>query len=271
LDFIGGNLKRAFSLIELTIVLIIIGIILSLVVKGTSVIKSAKIKRDYNNYILRLKDDIYKYQDKMLSLRGYAAILGDGKENGGFEDITDGFVDTDNQSIKNSTVATLLNSNLNTTIHVLTDYNGKETPYKLGTNHIVDYIKLVDKDIDKIFRFGNGKEGFIYTSTLGNKIHIYLGADREDEEVGNLLIIYNPSLEEAISYDTITDGQMDGEEGDMILLGYKYDSNSCTPKTNNNCIYKSGTCISKGIEKGCPFPGCSKESISEIILGLKIK
>ena len=264
-------MKRAFSLIELTIVLIIIGIILSLVVKGTSVIKSAKIKRDYNNYILRLKDDIYKYQDKMLSLRGYAAILGDGKENGGFEDITDGFVDTDNQSIKNSTVATLLNSNLNTTIHVLTDYNGKETPYKLGTNHIVDYIKLVDKDIDKIFRFGNGKEGFIYTSTLGNKIHIYLGADREDEEVGNLLIIYNPSLEEAISYDTITDGQMDGEEGDMILLGYKYDSNSCTPKTNNNCIYKSGTCISKGIEKGCPFPGCSKESVSEIILGLKIK
>ena len=264
-------MKKAFSLIELTIVLIIMGILFSFIMKGTSIIKNAKIKRDYNNYVLRLKDDIYKYQDKMLSLRGYAAILGDGKENGGFEDITDGFVDTDDLNVKNSTIATLLNSSLNTTIHVLTDYNGAEEPYKLGTNHIVDYIKLVDKDIDKIFRFGNGKEGFIYTSTTSRKIHIYLGADKEGEMVGNLLVIYNPSLEEAISYDTITDGRMNGEKGDMLLLGYKYNPNFCNPQTNNNCICQSGVCISKGIEKGCPFPGCQKDSISEIILGLVIR
>ncbi len=260
-------MKKAFSLIELVIVLIIIGILMTLVMKASSIVKDAKIKKDFANYILRLKDDIYKYEDWALSSKGYAAIIGDGKENGGFEDTTDGFVDTDEGTTFNSTISDLLGSSLPSNVHVLTSYDGTQKPYKPETNHVTDYLKIVDKDIDKVFKIGKGDEGYIYFSALGKEVHLYLGKDQYSSNPTNAIIIFNPDLQEAISYDTMVDGIMNGEDGKLVLLGYKY-SSSCSPKSTDNCKCNSGICIAKNLTQGCPYPSCKSEEVKNVILGL---
>ncbi len=260
-------MKKAFSLIELVIVLIIIGILMTFVMKGSSIVKDAKIKKDFANYILRLKDDIYKYEDWALSSKGYAAIIGDGKENGGFEDTTDGFVDTDEGTTFNSTISDLLGSSLPSNVHVLTSYDGTQKPYKPETNHVTDYLKIVDKDIDKVFKIGKGDEGYIYFSALGKEVHLYLGKDQYSSNPTNAIIIFNPDLQEAISYDTMVDGIMNGEDGKLVLLGYKY-SSSCSPKSTDNCKCNSGICIAKNLTQGCPYPSCKSEEVKNVILGL---
>ncbi|OAG28612.1 prepilin-type N-terminal cleavage/methylation domain-containing protein [Thermodesulfatator autotrophicus] len=62
--------KKGFTLVELAIVLVIIGIILGGVLKGQEIIKNAKIKRLYNDYQGYVAA-IYTYQER------YGALPGD--------------------------------------------------------------------------------------------------------------------------------------------------------------------------------------------------
>ncbi|AEH45744.1 methylation site [Thermodesulfatator indicus DSM 15286] len=61
--------KKGFTLVELAIVLVIIGIILGGILKGQEIIKNAKIKRLYNDY-KGIVAAIYTYQDRYHSLPG---------------------------------------------------------------------------------------------------------------------------------------------------------------------------------------------------------
>ncbi len=61
--------QKGFTLVELAIVLVIIGIILGAVLKGQEIIKNAKIKRLYNDYMGYL-GAINTYQDRYSALPG---------------------------------------------------------------------------------------------------------------------------------------------------------------------------------------------------------
>jgi len=89
-----GN-RRAFTLVELAIVLVIIGIILGAILKGQELINNAKMKRMYNQYRETVAA-IYTYYDRygkfpgddnLATSRGWTTQDGDGDGliDGGFE------------------------------------------------------------------------------------------------------------------------------------------------------------------------------------------
>jgi len=54
-----------FTLIEMAIVLVIIGLILAGVMKAKDVIRNAQVKEFTNNFVLAWKDITYTYYDKI--------------------------------------------------------------------------------------------------------------------------------------------------------------------------------------------------------------
>ena len=79
--------RRGFTLVELAIVLVIIGIILGAVLKGKDLINSAKIKKFYNQYVQAWELQINTYYDRT------GQVLGDGIVNGGTQANIDGYFD----------------------------------------------------------------------------------------------------------------------------------------------------------------------------------
>ena len=84
----GFKMKRSgFTLIELSIVLVIIGLIIGGVMKGKDLIASAEQKKILNTWIKGWQVATNSYQDRT------GGILGDGKKNGGSAATEDGYFD----------------------------------------------------------------------------------------------------------------------------------------------------------------------------------
>jgi len=92
---LGLKNQKGFTLVELAIVLVIIGIILGAVLKGQELINNAKIKRAYNQY-REIFAAVYTYYDKFGKFpgddntshptwAGFQAGNNDGNIGGGFE------------------------------------------------------------------------------------------------------------------------------------------------------------------------------------------
>ncbi len=79
--------RSGFTLIELSIVLIIIGLIIGGVMKGKDLIASAEQKKVYNTWLKQWQVLANEYQDRT------GAVLGDGTANGGNQGSEDGIVD----------------------------------------------------------------------------------------------------------------------------------------------------------------------------------
>ena len=82
--------RSGFTLIELSIVLIIIGLIISGVMKGKDLINSADQKKIYNTWVKQWQVTANEYQDRT------GGILGDGRVNGGINANEDGKCDSVN-------------------------------------------------------------------------------------------------------------------------------------------------------------------------------
>lgn len=79
--------ERGFTLIEMAIVLVVIGLVLGAVVKGKDVINSAKQKKFYTRYLKQWELSVASYYDRTGNL------LADGTVNGGSETSKNGRFD----------------------------------------------------------------------------------------------------------------------------------------------------------------------------------
>lgn len=79
---------KGFTLIEMAVVLVIIGLILAAVMKGKDMIRNAQVREFTDNFVLAWEDIVYSYYDKK------SQVLADGKDNGGNSTLSaDGFFD----------------------------------------------------------------------------------------------------------------------------------------------------------------------------------
>jgi prepilin-type N-terminal cleavage/methylation domain-containing protein len=72
-----GADQNGFTLIEMAIVLVIIGLIIGAVMKGRDLIKSAQIKNSYESFFAKHYQIVASYYDKT------GQVLADGSSNGG--------------------------------------------------------------------------------------------------------------------------------------------------------------------------------------------
>jgi len=256
--------RQAFSLIELTIVLVVISILLAAIVKGRFIVNSLKMKQDFSRHFQRLYEDFYKYSTLSIELKGYESILGDGVENGGYENSPDGFIDTD---VPPKRIDYLFGSTGNfSEVEVLYNYNGTRLPYAKNSS-ISSYVKKVDSTFFNEFEAKGNY--YVYSAYDGSLARVYFGADRSGSETGNLIIVCLKSIVLAEFYDKMVDGKANGEKGRLVLLGYKY-SDGCVPEPSASCSCSGGVCVGKGMNKGCRFPLCPPETASEVCVGARV-
>ncbi len=90
--------EAGFTLVEISIVLIIIGLILGAAIKGKDLIQSAKQKKFYNNFVKQWEITVLDYYDRT------GGVIGDGSSNGGTVATADGRFDNINSAAKWTTV-----------------------------------------------------------------------------------------------------------------------------------------------------------------------
>lgn len=170
-------MRKGFTLIELSIVLIIIGLIIGGVMKGKDLINSAEQKKIYNTWIKQWQVTFNEYQDRT------GNILGDGTQNGGVHSTQDG--QTDNVNIGTSTAvqAQLRAIGLDVPVSNMAESDGGR--YKI-----------------------KGK----YTTGTANA-YLYWLYSNTDSAYKNRLYITGMPTDVAIAFDKMTDGSMDPSAG----------------------------------------------------------
>ncbi len=172
--------RSGFTLIELSIVLIIIGLIIGGVMKGKDLINSAEQKKIYNTWLKQWVVTANTYQDRT------GAMLGDGTLNGGTAGTENGQCD---------------NIRLDTTTSVQDRLTaiGLDTPVSnvAGTNGGAYSIK--------------GK----YT-TSQVRAYLYWLASTIDGPKNRLYLVGMP-VDVAIAFDKMTDGSIDPRHGDFRI------------------------------------------------------
>ncbi len=123
------NQGAGFTLIEMAIVLVIIGIIIGAVMKGRDLIKSAQIKNAYETFFAAHYKAITSYYDKT------GRILGDGAINGGTGAIPNGWMD--NVYLYSSTYRTnVINALKSVGIDICSLVKSNLTSNECGTNGV---------------------------------------------------------------------------------------------------------------------------------------
>jgi len=169
--------RSGFTLIELSIVLIIIGLIIGAVMKGKDLMNSAEQKKIYNTWVKQWQIVFNTYQDRT------GGVLGDGTVNGGTAADPDG--QCDNVALKSTT-----------SVQNRLKAIGLEIPVSnIPTSHGGAY---------KI-------KGKYTTFTAEAALQwIYSSADGRSK---NALVIRNMPTDVAIAFDTMTDGALDPQKG----------------------------------------------------------
>ncbi len=168
--------ERGFTLVEMAIVLVIIGLVLGAVVKGKDVLKSAQQKKFYT-FVKEWELVVTSYYDRT------GGLLSDGRVNGGGMDTTDG--NSDDMFLGSNSIRNVLRS-VGLTPVVSNLSNNGDYSYT-GAYSGTQIISLVIR---------------------------YFQSERENKKY-NVLYFLNIPTDLAIAVDTMIDGQADGRSGAM--------------------------------------------------------
>ncbi|MBL4904189.1 MAG: prepilin-type N-terminal cleavage/methylation domain-containing protein [Desulfocapsa sp.] len=170
--------NKGFTLIELAIVLVIIGLILGSVLKGKDLINSAKQKNFYSSFLKNWQLSVASYYDRT----GY--VLGDGPPNGGTATV--------NGSFDNVSGATFG-----------------------ATDGIDDTLKRVGLDVPESNAANSGQVIFkgAYSGSRTITMQLYNLYSHTDLRHDNRLYLNNVPTDLAIALDTIIDGEMNSATG----------------------------------------------------------
>lgn len=192
--------NKGFTLIEMAIVLVIIGLILGAVIKGKDVLNSAKQKKFYTSFLKQWELSVASYYDRTGNL------LGDGSANGGT-------AATPNARMDNIWGNTFGNANgidatikaVGLTVPVSNTANSGQYTYT-GTYSGTQTITI----------------RFLYLTSATN------GQNR------NVLFLENVPTDLAVALDTMVDGQADATNGRLR----KYDDNSAWPAADSTNVVR---------------------------------
>ncbi|MFA5454384.1 MAG: prepilin-type N-terminal cleavage/methylation domain-containing protein [Sulfurimonas sp.] len=170
-------MRKGFTLVELSIVLIIIGLIIGGVMKGKDLINSAEQKKIYNTWVRGWQIAANAYQDKT------GAMLGDAIINGGTAATENGVPDNINLSTTTSVQARLRAVGLDIPVGNVATTNGGSYSIKgkYITGNAVAYL----------YNLASATDG-------GNKPRLYITAVPTDV---------------AIAFDRLTDGALNSTTG----------------------------------------------------------
>lgn len=169
-------MRKGFTLVELSIVLIIIGLIIGGVMKGKDLINSADQKKIYNTWIKEWQVVINSYQDRT------GKLLGDGVLNGGTAATENGRFD--NIRLDNSVTVQnrLIAVGLDVPVGNISTSNGGSYSIKGKYTTAVPYAYLY----------------YLASTVDGSK---------------NRLYIVGMPTDVALAFDKMTDGSIDPQEG----------------------------------------------------------
>ena len=168
--------EKGFTLIEMAIVLVIIGLILGSVIKGKDIINSAKQKKFYSNFIKTWELAIASYYDRTGNL------LGDSTDNGGTLGTKDGAFDR---------------------------------TYTTGFTNLNARIKAVGLELPTSNTSNNYQYTYsgVYSGARTISMELYYLPSGTDGVSKNTLYMATMPTDLAIALDTIIDGQADPRTG----------------------------------------------------------
>ncbi len=171
--------EKGFTLIEMAIVLVIIGLILGAVIKGKDVINGAKQKKFYTNFVKEWELTVSSYYDRTGNL------LGDGTVNGGTNATKDGRFD----NISGATFG--------------------------AANGVDARIKAVGLTVPTTNTVNSGEYNYTGTYSGNSTITMYLYYlwSHTDQRSRNALYLTNMPTDLAIALDTLIDGEADPVRG----------------------------------------------------------
>lgn len=170
--------EKGFTLIEMAIVLVIIGLILGAVIKGKDVINSAKQKKFYSNFIKTWELATASYYDRTGNL------LGDGANNGG-PGTTNGLFDG-------------------------IDSNAEFTK-------VSDRLKAVGLEVPTSNTANNYQYTYsgVYSGARTIALQLITRASATDGVTRNAFYFTNMPTDLAIALDTVTDGEANPRTGNF--------------------------------------------------------
>ncbi len=170
--------ERGFTLVEMSIVLVIIGLVLGAVIKGKDVMESARQKKFYTGFLKPWELAFISYYDRT------GALLGDGEVNGGGAGAANGVFD---------------------------NVAGTEENF----NRVNGALKKVG--ISPVQSNGSQNWHYSYTGVYSGHsdigLGLYLLRDSSSGVFRNYLYLTQVPTELAIAMDALIDGRVDGTAG----------------------------------------------------------
>lgn len=200
-----GSNEKGFTLIELAIVLVIIGMIVGAIMKGKDVMRSAQTKQFYQSFLGKWVTMADNYYDKT------GVNLADGTSNGGTSATTtpDGFMDGTNVNTNKALIRdALIKAGINPCDVI-----------KSGNLNDLTICPSTGVDIAQ-----GAVDSEIYGKVSNIIIQLYalqlpkMGTALTGTQLKNIVVAVNVPLDIAQAMDTLVDGISKGEAGRFINL-----------------------------------------------------